>query len=229
MIFETDLEFNAGGGLVRRQQQFLSSGSFTVPDGVTRLYITACGGGSGGSVANQTYQPPTKGGDTSFGTIITCKGGSAEIGGTVVAPATCLNYSFTGGNGGAGRPGSGSGAKSGGASISYAVNSGTYNSPDTMAGGGGASAIADGGHGSAFSSTSGVAGFGAGSGGCCGKGGNGSPISGQGGGGAGALVNAPIDVNAGDVYLVTIGAGSQVADNTAGGPGMVLVEWEEYK
>ncbi|WP_413473316.1 hypothetical protein [Shewanella baltica] len=229
MIVETDLDFSSGGSL-RNQRQFLSSGSFTVPDGVTKLYITACGGGAGGTQYSGGYRAGTPGGDTSFGEIITCHGGvtggsQSHEGGGVTAPDTCLDYAFNGGSTNkAGIPGGGSGQRKGGLG-------------GDRGGGGGASALADGGDGFMNHNYLPIkpvkSGFGAGGGGGgTGIGTGSAGDNGCGGSGAGAVINAPIDVTPGDTHLVTIGAGGVAAFYNGsyvaghGGDGMLIVRWE---
>ncbi|SUJ13370.1 hypothetical protein [Shewanella morhuae] len=231
MIVETDLDFSSGGSL-RNQRQFLSSGSFTVPDGVTKLYITACGGGAGGTQYSGGYRAGTPGGDTSFGEIITCHGGVtgsslSHEGGGVTAPDTCLDYAFNGGSTNkAGIPGGGSGQRKGGLG-------------GDRGGGGGASALADGGDGFMNHNYLPIkpvkSGFGAGGGG----GGTGiaqvqqviMPAAAQ----VLVLSLCSIDVTPGDTHLVTIGAGGVAAFYNGsyvaghGGDGMLIVRWRVCK
>ena len=53
---------------------FIEDGSWTVPDDVTDIYITACGGGGGGGFDGSSG---SSGGVTTIGTIVSLAGGSS--------------------------------------------------------------------------------------------------------------------------------------------------------
>lgn len=77
-------------------QTFTSSGTFTVPEGVTVIYVTASAGGGGGGAAPYVGQqvgmmaPPVdgqNGGNTSFDDLLTLSGGGgAKVQGKTLAP-----------------------------------------------------------------------------------------------------------------------------------------------
>jgi len=50
-------------------QEFLSDGTFTVPEGITKIYVSACGGGSGGYASHYPKPKLTGAGSTYGGTI----------------------------------------------------------------------------------------------------------------------------------------------------------------
>lgn len=77
------------GGI--RGQVFTSSGTFTVPAGVTALKVRGCGGGGGNSSSN--------GGTTSFGAYCSATGGGAGSPASAVKiPAAGFGGAATGGN-----------------------------------------------------------------------------------------------------------------------------------
>ena len=83
-------------------QAFASSGTFTVPTGVTSLQVTVVGGGGGGGGAQSTggTSPTagTSGTGSSFGSYVTCGGGGG--GGTAVRINTSgVTYGTSGSNG----------------------------------------------------------------------------------------------------------------------------------
>jgi len=89
-----------------------STGSFTVPSGVTKLYIYAAGGGGGGG------QGTTSGGGRS-GPVVNTPGGLGGLGGTAfsgitVTPLSSISYTI--GSGGAGSN-SGSGSAGGSTTV----------------------------------------------------------------------------------------------------------------
>ena len=113
-----------------RGQVFMSSGTFTVPAGVTSVKVRGCGGG-GGSGKN-----PSGGGTTSFGTYCSATGGSG-----LNTPGTASggDINLTGGSGGWATNSAGyGGAVGGGPGGSYS-SAGTSSAPVGLLGGAGLS------------------------------------------------------------------------------------------
>jgi hypothetical protein len=82
----------AGGGASGQAAQlFTSSGTFTVPAGVTAVKVTVVGGGGGGG--GSWTQNAGAGGTTSFGAFVSATGGGGGQGGS-------SNLGGTGGSGG---------------------------------------------------------------------------------------------------------------------------------
>lgn len=94
----------AAGGLQQYEQNFTSSGTWTKPTGVKTVEVTCVGGGSNGNsggggavykaifdVSSQTTVPITVGasggGNSSFGSYVTCTGGSGYNSGQWYLPA----------------------------------------------------------------------------------------------------------------------------------------------
>ena len=99
-IIYNGVQVAGDGGLPSNSQTFTSSGTFTVPTGVTKVLVWACGGGGGGAGGYYTTTiNGTAGGSTYFGSI--------NFFGSYVSVA---NGSI---NGAGGRAGAGSGSKSG--------------------------------------------------------------------------------------------------------------------
>jgi hypothetical protein len=153
-------------------QTFTSSGSFTVPAGITSVNYSGCGGGGGGGSGGANSGTNLGGGGGG--------GAGTNSGSESVTPGASLSVTIgNGGNGGAGINGSGPG---------NAGNSGTstsFNGNIVSSGGGG-------GGGSNFSGFSGGS-FGSGAGGNGGVGvtgsGAGGTAGGNGGNGGGASTN----------------------------------------
>lgn len=61
-----------------RFKMFTSNGTFVVPEGVTKIYVTGCGGGGGGC-ASGSGANGSSGGATSLGSLITLNGGGGAI------------------------------------------------------------------------------------------------------------------------------------------------------
>lgn len=61
-----------------RFKMFTSNGTFVVPEGVTKIYVTGCGGGGGGC-ATGTGLNGSSGGSTSLGSLITLGGGGGGL------------------------------------------------------------------------------------------------------------------------------------------------------
>lgn len=205
--------------------RFITSGSFTVPPGITTLFASGCGAGGGGG-----------GSQTSVNITVAGSGGGAGGGFIIkqplaVTPGQVLAITIgTGGAGGAGGGGSGGagGATSIGSIISLAGGGGGavgQSSTDSASGGspGVVSGSASGGWGGDSQNINGGGAFGGAGGpspfGCSGSSvrGNTNPIAGQnalgfgaGGGGAGGA-----NVN---------GAHTGAAGG-AGAPGLLIIEW----
>jgi hypothetical protein len=86
----------------RGKQIFISNGTFTVPDGVTTIYVSGCGGGGGGGEGNSGFNGTT-GGTTSLGSLLSLPGGggggagagAAGAAGGTGGTATASTYDFT--------------------------------------------------------------------------------------------------------------------------------------
>ena len=140
----------AVGGVVSRSQTFTSSGTFTVPTGVTMVWVTAVGGGGGGGgyASGFGFYPGGSGTASSFGSSVLASGGTggvvksnAGFGGPAGGGGISLNGvdgqdpdSTAGGKGGASPFGPGPSAGSNG------VYYGTGGGGGTSSGGGGAGA-----------------------------------------------------------------------------------------
>jgi len=186
-----DRIINGGTGFGGKQV-FTSSGTFTGPTGVTKVWVRCWGGGAGGAGSNpgggnETGNPGGAGGDTTFNsTTVVAKGGSA-------------NTTNIGGNGGTGGTGD----------LTIAGQDG--GAPATAKGGDGGTAGAGGGKGGRGNNGSGPNGAQPGGGGAGASDHNSAAAPGGGGGEyAEAVVSSTPSTN----YTVTIGAGG-----TAGGAG----------
>ncbi len=223
----------AGGTL--SNQTFTSSGTYTVPAGVTTAVVTAVGGGGGGGGGGNTGfgsgANGTAGGNTTFGALVTAAGGSAGAGGT---------------DGGGGGTGGAGGAKP---SMSYfgryaAGGTGVTAGASSSSGGNGAAVpsthcdFSTGGTGTAPAAggTAGSGTYGGGGGGGGADSNNVGIEAGGGGGGSGAIVyRRPVTVTPGDAIAVTIGAGGPGGAAAAGvgstggtgGDGWLVVEWAQ--
>lgn len=112
----------AGGGVTQKVQEFLTTGTFTVPSNVTCVEVFMVGGGGGGG---STF------------VLATCSGGGGG-GGTVVSGRTLLvtagaSYTVTIGAGGAGSTANGTAGSDGGDS--------SFGSLLTVPGGGGGGSV----------------------------------------------------------------------------------------
>lgn len=204
-------------------QRFLSSsGNYTTPAGVSYISVRAVGGGGGGA-GSSTYAGANggsggTGGNTTFGSVITCNGGTGATGGA--------GNAGTGGTATLNAPGIGtalqgaygdSSSQANVASVAYMGGSGGT-SPFGGAGGGGLGNVAVG--------TAGITNTGSGGGGA------GSPNQGisGGGGGGGGYIDALLTPTAGQVYAYVVGAagtagaaGTSGAAGGAGGSGIIIV------
>ena len=237
-----DVTVAAATGASRRV--FLESGSWTVPAGVTKILLTACGAGGSGigysfvanayvfasgnaggttviSGAGISVSLPGGGGATTDGTTHV-RGASGGPGGGVGVPPN-IGENTTGITGFAGNPGIGS-------SGSSAVGSGGGGS----LGGGGAGAGAYGGIGgsSMVMPGGGAEGIHKAGKGAFGAGGGGCPAR-PGGGGAAAIYQKEYTVTPGAVISFTLGkpgasAGTNGTNNNISGEGgnaIVIFEW----
>ncbi|WAI50264.1 phage tail protein [Pseudomonas triclosanedens] len=206
-----------------RQQRFTSSGSFTVPNGVTTLYLSGCGGGSGGGGGGGFVASGSGGGGG---------GGAGQSAIKVpvnVSPGQVIAVTIGAGGslGAGGAPGANGVAGSAGGVTSFG-------SLLTLAGGspssGGNAIYGNGGAGGIGGTYGGgYGGDGRGFGGDGGDGGSGPFGTGGGGGRAGAntgFIGVP------GYGYGTGGAGGGAAYNsgsgapgTAGLPGLLIVEW----
>lgn len=220
-------EFEARAG--SHKQAFTSSGSFTVPDGITKIYVTACaagggGGGGCGSAPSQVGWPATGGGGG-------C--GQAVVGQTfAVVPGQVIPITVGGkGLGGAGGPANGAGSTgtSGGNTVIGSLLTLTGGLP----GGGGTSPTTAGaGNGGGGSPCKGSPGSQAGAGG---QGGTGASSRLGGGGGGGQPIATSVIAGAaggvGDIGGGGGGGGTTVVSSIAGGAGgnggdgFALIEW----
>lgn len=212
---------------VTHQQLFTSSDTWTAPAGVSRVYVSLCGGGGGGEAGISTTGPAGGGG-----------GAGAFIIRAEVNVTASTGYTVTVGSGGTGGAGSGADGSAGGNS-SFAGDNVTI----TCNGGSGGSGGGTGGAGGTSSGTGAGSNNSGGTGGAGGQasttagaaGGNGSGTMGGGGGGAGSLFGkggAGASTTGGNGNNGTgfgSGGGGGYADNgSAGGngaAGMVLVQW----
>jgi hypothetical protein len=186
-------------------QFFSSSGTFTVPAGITRVYITAVGGGGGG---NRQSSGSNSGGG----------GGGAAVINRPVSVTPAANITVTVGAGGAGRSGS-NGAGVAGTASSFSGHTAPGGGVATTSGGtgGGGFTLMDGGNPAA-----GVAGSIKGGDGGTGTNGGGGGGSFFGAGGAGGTSNGSSAAdNSGGGGGGVSGSGS----GGNGGSGFVLVAW----
>ena len=196
------------------QKVFMTNGPFTVPAGVTTIYVTACGGGGGGGYNGNAGG---NGGTTAIGSLITLPGGEGGKGGAYAGTSSAGGAG--GGNGGNynGQGGTGLTGEGGG---KYTTGAG--------AGGGGGSLGGGGSGGAAGWSllASGIGGDGAMGGGGAG-GGSTVNLSGGGGGGAAAIYKTPYTVTPGQNITISIGAGgnSTAPQGGRGGRGIAIIEW----
>lgn len=191
-------------------QAFTSSGTFTVPAGVTKIKVRVWGGGGGGGGVNGTAQ--SSGGS----------GGGYSEGIFAVTPGAVLTVTI--GAGGAGGNGTPTNGTSGGTTSVTGCNSATGGGPGSASSSGGQSTTTSGGSGSGgtinLGGTSGSGSItnGGGSGGGSPLGAPSSPVGSIGGTGSGGSV--PGGAGAG---TANIGAGGFAGG--AGGAGMAIIEY----
>ena len=238
----------------KNSQTFTSSGNFTVPNGVTVIFVTAIasgggGGGGGGGTNSSDYEASLgeNGGNASptlIGDYLTIPGGEGGAGGSgsrysYVPGQGNVSFGGNGGNGGfgaiGGNPGSGGNAagdrkgSAGSAGVGTYENGKPLTTTGTRAGGTVAQTIIHDNTGSYIPNEYGRGGNG-------GAGGPGN--AGGGGGGAGGsgqfVLNAGIKVTPGETILITIGepgtggSGGTGVVGTAGSSGtkgVVIIQW----
>jgi hypothetical protein len=213
---------------------FTSSGSWTVPQSVTKILVSGCaggGGGSGGGTANSNTSGAGSGAGGGAGQSVIKQSIS-------VTPGTVINITIgSGGSGGAGGTANGGGGSVGGTGGSTTLISGS-NTLLSLTGGGGAS-----GGGGAGDQSGGAGGWGSPTGSCgtdgtviAGVGGMGasSPFGGGGGGGkAKGFGNTGVAGSNAYGYGSGGGGGGASYDTTsapggaggAGAPGIIIIEW----
>lgn len=203
------------GGKKPKSVVFTANGSFTVPAGVTEVFITGCGGGgSGGFSASSSvapYQDGNNGGPTQFGTLYGLSGG---LGGraTGTSPGSV--------------PGGGRGGHGGqhGQSGYFAQDSGL----EALCGDGGDCGPYRGGRACNSYGAGGLnvrdGDYGAG-----GAGGNAYSYPAGGGGGAEYVERKMLTVLPGATYGILIGKGGKYPNTLSGngGDGILIVEWWE--
>ena len=191
-------------------QVFLAGGTFSVPTGITRIYVTACGGGGGARARTGATPSAGSGGSTVIGNLITLPGGSG---------ANAASGGLSGGAGG----GAGGDAGAAGAN-GLAGCGGTYAS-----GGGGGGSLGGGGNSGDPGTGSGASLFGTATHGH-GSFGGGAGSAGFGGGGGGAAIYKRVfTVTPGQNIAITIGAGGAAGGSAGGyhrgGTGIAIIEW----
>ncbi len=205
----TGLEVNTGtikgtlidtsGSLIRSQSYTSGNNTWTCPAGVTKVYVSMCGGGGGGGTHNETYHYGGGGGGS----------GKAVVNYPVtVTPGT--GYTANIGGGGAGGSGNSSNGSTGGSTVFGTL---------TVLGGGGGGGGGDGGGGGGGSTSSiyiGYAQSGESGGGENASGGGGGGLFGGGGGGGG---------NAGTGYGAGGGGIGSTSTAGAGSGGYILITW----
>ncbi len=209
-------------------QLFTSSGTFTAPAGVTKVYITMIGGGAGGGGCNSTGSNFAGGG-----------GAGAYLFNLPFTVTPASNYTVTIGAGGAGGTNSGTDGSSGGTTsfdaLSVLGGSGGVGSTSGTAGNGGAGGVGTGYDASASISTASNAGGGyTKTGGNGAKGGSGSKSGAGGGSPFGTGANGVSAHNAGTNGTANTGVGASGSSGTdgmggvaggIGGSGFVLVQY----
>ncbi|WKY44475.1 hypothetical protein Q5O14_18005 [Eubacteriaceae bacterium ES2] len=173
--------------------------SWTVPNGVREVLLTAVGGGGGGQDNNSSAW--TAGGVTSFGSKVSLSGGSHTSGATSYI-----------GTGATDELGGGTGAM-GGVPFFRSGSGGSGSSVYTSNCRGGASSIGAGG-------VSGVSspGYGGGGGGR-----NSSSYPGSGGGGGAGVVDLLVPVIPGEVIAIVVGAAGTGTSDYSGGTGYLHI------
>jgi len=209
---------------------FASSGSWTVPQGVTKILVSGCaggGGGGGGGASNSTSGGAGSGGGGGAGQFVIKQAISVTPGSTITIT---IGSGGSGGSGGAPNGGSGGNGGNGG-NTTLVTGSTTLLSLSAGAGGGGGGSAGGaaglgypsgsfGPDGAAFAGTGGMGAsspFGGGGGSGRGAGGGSAGLDGAGGGGYGSGGGG-----GGCAYGTTTGTGGA---GGAGAPGIIIIEW----
>lgn len=199
---------NKNTGKVLKSKTYTTNGTFTVPAGVTEVYITGGGaGGGGGGAGNAGGNSGGAGGVSSFGNLLTLNGGSG-------------GYALVGGGNTLSTP-------SGGPGGSWGANA--WNSSHPPHGGNGG--WFSGGYGTGGGASTHIR---AGDGAYCSGGG----AAGANGGGAGDFViKKEVTVTPNTSHIISVGIGGKggVGNNTGGaqntggngGNGLLIIEWWE--
>jgi hypothetical protein len=206
-----DGSWTAPAGGASGGQVFTSSGTFTVPSGVTAVKVTLCGGGGGGWFNGGA----SAGGTSSFGGYVSATGGANGVaspanGGTTSGADFGLNGGQSGQSDGSVGYGAGGGAGGIVKVTSIYDGSGTQFLPQQgMLGGSSGARAAN------------PAASGYGNGGACD-----SDASRAGGGGGGYAIKYVTGLTSGGTVSVTVGARGTSADSRGNGTqGIVFVEW----
>jgi hypothetical protein len=209
---------------------FTSSGTWTVPQGVTTILVSGCaggGGGGGGGASNSTSGGAGSGGGGGAGQSVIKKTISVTPGSTITVT---IGAGGSAGSGGAANGGSGGNGGNGGNTtlvtgsttlLSLTAGSGGSGGSGGGGAGGGSNGYPSGSYGTDGGVISGVGGMGAsspfGGGGGAGRAGGGGGITaygaygyGSGGGGGGCA------------YGTTTGTGG---NGGTGAPGILIIEW----
>ena len=184
-------------------QTFTTSGTFTVPAGVTSLIVEVWGGGGGGGFGRNTNGAAGGGGG----------GGGYTIATVIVTPGSVI--SFTVGSGGTGGTTGGVQPTAGGTT--------TFSSSTPVTAGGGGAGVGVSNNSSGAGGTGGIGGTYNGGTGAAGVNGTGAGFGGGGGGGS-AGINSDGNNGSGltgGIAVTDGGAGGNGARNAAGGPGTV--------
>ena len=216
-----------GSGVPVGQQDFTSSGTFTVPTGVTQVSAVVVGGGGGGGNATNDDEPGAggAGGGLSYGTFSVTPGESLTV--TVGSGGQNGNTGGTGGTSSLSRGGTtllSGGGGSGGSSTDFGASGGGSggSSGGTERDGGGT-----GGNGGSTSDSTTGAGGGGGAAGYSGNGGEGADRgttnatagSGGGGGGGGSGSSTRGGAGGGGVGILGQGANGAAGSSSTGGGG----------
>ena len=199
-------ELGGASGIAENIDVLTSSGTYVVPEGVTKIRVTVVGGGGSSFRADNTGTG-SSGGTTSFSSLSATggDGGTAESGNL---------------RGGAGGLGSGGiinfAGGAGGSGTSWAASNYSGGAGgDSFFGGGGQGASSTG---ATVTGQNGRA-FGGGGGGGV------AASRGSGGGGGGGCSIGVLDVSPDDEISYTIGAGGSISNAANGSAGVIIVEY----
>lgn len=191
------------GQVLGKQQIFTSSGSFTVPVGVTQIFVTAVGGGAGGGGGGGNTSSGGAGGGGGGG-----QGQQTVKQAITVAPAQVLTITIgAAGNGASGGTSGGTTGSTGGAGGNTTLTGSSPTVSITMTGG-------SPGSGGVGNSGTGITASGAG-----GQSGAGSTIGGGSTGGAPSVAGGTLPGSGGSGGATIFGAGGACRIGTSGGAG----------